>query len=161
MIKQRKRYGGKYPPRPAHQMLYANGYERAVNYILAANTAGICPVHTHHQLVLLGYRLRLYTVLQCLRVHGRQIDDVNFHHSSYHWHPGNEILNKPAGVIYGYCFDWNDLASSFSLCAHRVGFSVGQIWCQLTQNGYAVTIFEVIASLNAQGIDNPTWVDRL
>lgn len=155
------RGGRKYPPKPAHQISYAKGYERAVNYILAANTAGICPVHTHLQLVRFGYRLQFYTVQQCLRVHGRKIDDVNFNHSNYHWHPGNEINNTPAGVIYGYCFGWNDLASSFSLSAHRVGFSVGQIWFQLTQNGYAVTIFEVVASLNAQGIYNPIWVDCL
>lgn len=150
------RAGRKKPPLPAHQMSYTEWTERATKYILAANTAGICPFHTHLQLVRSGYiNLKLYTVQQCLRVHGRKIDeDVKFHHSNYIWRPLYETSNIPVvgGIIYGYCFGWNDLASNFSLAAHRVGFSVYQIWFQLIENGYAVTITEVRASLIAQGI---------
>lgn len=153
MIRQRMRGGRKKPPLPAHQTSYTEWTERALKYILAANTAGICPFHTHLHLVRSGYvNLKLYTVQQCLRVHGRKIDDVNFHHSNYHWRPLYETSNIPGGIIYGYCFGWNDLASTFSLSAHRAGFSVYQIWFQLIENGYAVTITEVVASLNAQGI---------
>lgn len=129
-------------------MSYFDWNEVAVNFTLSANTAGICPAHTHIQLVQNGYsRLQLYTVEQCLRAHGREIDNVN----PNYWPPYNE--NTGAAIIYGHYIAWNDLAGTFSMSAYRVGFSVGQIWYQLIQNGYAVSIAEVAASLSAQGID--------
>ena len=138
-------------------MSYLDWNEVAINFTLSANTAGICPAHTHIQLVRYGYsRLQLYTVEQCLRVHGRAIDNVNPNYRP----PYNE--NTAAAIIYGHCLAWNDLAGTFSMSAYRVGFSVGQIWYQLIQNGYAVSTAEIAASLIAQGIDkNMRIVDYL
>lgn len=125
--------------------------ELAVNFTLAANTAGLCPVLTHYQLVQNGYSgLQLYTVEQCLRVHGREIDNFN-----PNYHPPSYNENTAVGAIYGPCITWNDLAGTFSMSAHLVGFSVRQIQLQLIRNGYTVSITEIEAGLMAQ------WLDRL
>lgn len=124
--------------------------ELAVNFTLSANTAGLCPVLTHLQLVQNGYsRLQLYTVEQCLRVHGREIDNFD-----PNYRPRYNESTAPT-IIYGrHLIAWNDLSRTFSMSAYRAGFSLAQIWLQLIQNGYAVSINEVAASLVAE------WFDR-
>lgn len=151
------RKGIKPPPQKLLTMSHFAWNDVAINFTLSANTAGICPANIHTQLVLNGYsRLQLYTVEQCLRVRGREIDNVDPNYRP----PYNE--NTAAAIIYGHCIAWNDLARTFSMSAYRVGFSVGQIWYQLIQNGYAVSTAEVAASLSAQGIGkNMRLVDYL
>lgn len=129
---------------------------KAITFTLCAHASGHCPAHIHALLVLHGYtRLQLYTVEQCLRAHGREIDHVNPNYRPPYKQHG------AAAIVHGDGIAWNDLADRFSISAHRVGFSVIEIWYQMRQRGYAVSAAEVAASLTAQGVSNVRVADYL
>lgn len=123
------------------QMSHFDWNELAVSFTLAADTAGLSPFLIHIQLVQNGYsQLQLYTVEQCLRAHGREIDNVTpYHGPLYH-------ISTADAEMYGHCFAYNEIIRIFSLSS----FSVGEAWRELRQNGSTVSILEVAARLIAE-----------
>lgn len=59
--------------------------------------------------------------------------------------------NNPANRTASH-MSWGPLAARFTIFAHRTGRSVPQILAQLRRNGYDVTVSDVAASLNQQGV---------
>lgn len=53
-----------------------------------------------------------------------------------------------ASPVVAPSIPWDILAGRFTISAHRMGQSVPQILARLRQNGYNVTVVEVVASLN-------------
>lgn len=118
-------------------MSHSDWDTRAINFTLSAHTAGRSPAQIHAQLVVNGYHLlRLITVEQCLRLHGRDIPLA--------------LPTYPPENYQG--IDWNGLADNFALSAFCAGFSANQIWQQLLEKGYVVSLAQVVCSLQAQGI---------
>lgn len=55
-------------------------------------------------------------------------------------------------------FQWNKQADNFAISAYNVEFTASQIAFQLRSHGYDdVTVGEVVASLNRQGVANVRW----
>lgn len=116
-----------------------------ISYTLSAHVSGYTPRQIHAQLLARGFaRTSLSTVEQCLRLNGHAIP-IN----------SNDSLSRRPPVSKA----WDAEADSFAHNSHCLGNSVRQIWHQLRIKEYAVSEEEVVASLNAQGVDGVSVTD--
>lgn len=115
-----------------------------VEHILNAHASGNKPNEIHAQLVKKGHsRLPLYAVKDCLLQNGRAINDDDAKNNTPG--PSNHVellMVKP----------WDAEADKYAFDAYLLGKSVHQTWMQLRGKGYSVTEAEVVASLDARGI---------
>ncbi len=105
----------------------------AVSYTLSSYDAGLSIPTIHANLVKNSYNIQQYTIEQCLRVNGRNIDI-------------EDLPQQPRGI------SWNDLADKFVLSAIAIGLDVFQIHAQMTAQGYDVNTAEIASALIAIGV---------
>lgn len=111
----------------------------SINFTLLAHQIGQTPPQIHAQLISHGYlRVRLVTIEQCLRMNGY---DIPLNGPIYYPEMNNGIM-------------WNEVAHQYTLSAYQLGYSADQISQQLLQSGYNVILRDIVASLQAHGIQN-------